>query len=152
MGGVHQESSITGKALDPAAVEKGLREATGGLGAQVSFSGVMRGADGEGNAIDAMEIEHYPGMTERKLAEAVAEAASRWDLLGIVARHRHGRMAPGEVIVVVSASSLHRAEAFEACRYVVERLKSDVPFWKKEVGGFGDRWVEPAASDAGGVG
>ncbi len=116
------------------------------IGAVVSFQGVVRG-DG-GDAVTAMTLEHYPGMTERELARIEEEARARWPLEASLVVHRHGRMVPGEPIVLVVTASRHRQAAFEACAFLMDWLKTQAPFWKLEetVGG-GARWVDANASD-----
>ncbi|MDX2142106.1 MAG: molybdenum cofactor biosynthesis protein MoaE [Rhodospirillaceae bacterium] len=126
-----------------------------GAGAICSFVGQMRdfrGADrASGQAIDAMELEHYPGMAERQLAELAAEARRRWPITGLAIVHRHGRLAPGEPIVFVATAGAHRAEAFAACEFLMDWLKTQAPFWKKETGPQGAEsgagWVTAEAAD-----
>lgn len=112
----------------------------GAFGASASFVGTMRDLN-EGDAIVRMTLEHYPGMTERHLEAICREAHSRWDLLETLVIHRIGEVLPGDPIVLVAVWSSHRAEAFTACRHIMEDLKSRAPFWKKEVTGSGERWV-----------
>ncbi|KMW56259.1 Molybdenum cofactor biosynthesis protein MoaE [Candidatus Rhodobacter oscarellae] len=112
------------------------------VGAEVSFSGVVRDDGG----LAAMEIEHYPGMTEKALAKIEAEAVARWDLKASLVIHRYGRLEPGEKIMMVATAAGHRAEAFEAAQFLMDYLKSRAPFWKKETGADGASWV--AAKDA----
>ncbi len=113
-------------------------------GAVASFVGIAR-AD---NDIVAMELEHYPVMTTAALNALVAEAQSRWALIGCVLIHRVGRINVGEEIVLVGTASLHRAEALAACAFIIDRLKTDAPFWKKEIHADGRaEWVEAKASD-----
>ena len=143
----HVNVSVTERAINVAATETSMRKAQGesvAAGALVTFVGTVRGSDGNGERIDSLTLEHYPGMTERKLRLLADRATSQHDLLGIELHHRFGTMWPGEVIVSVSVMSSHRGAAFDACREVVEHLKTDVPFWKKETGEFGERWVKPA--------
>lgn len=119
---------------------------TGGridVGAVVSFVGHVRGDDG----LVALTLEHYPAMTERQLHAIAAEAERRWPLLGGVVIHRHGRMLPGEAIVLVAVASAHRGAAFEAAEFLMDWLKTRAPFWKMEEHGSNRRWVEPRASD-----
>lgn len=111
------------------------------VGAVVSFTGVVRGTGGLG----AMEIEHYPGMTEKAIANIAAEARDRWALADVLVIHRYGRLAPGEQIMMVATASRHRVAAFEAAEYLMDYLKSRAPFWKKEYGPDGEAWV--AAKD-----
>jgi molybdopterin synthase catalytic subunit len=116
----------------------GLR---GKFGATASFVGTMRDFN-EAETVRAMTLEHYPGMTERHLEAIAAEAAQRWDILDSLILHRVGAIAPGDPIVLVAVWSAHRAAAFDACRYLMEELKSRAPFWKKEALEHGTRWVE----------
>lgn len=120
---------------------------TGKYGATASFVGTMRDFN-EGDSVQAMILEHYPGMTEKHLHEISAEAKKRWDLLDTLIVHRVGELRPGDPIVLVAVWSAHRAAAFEACRYLIEELKSRAPFWKKESLEKRTRWVQhntPAA-------
>ena len=112
----------------------------GQFGATATFVGTMRDAS-EGRAVEAMSLEHYPGMTERYLEKISDAARARWPLLDTLIIHRVGELAPGEPIVLVAAWSAHRAAAFEACRYLIEELKSQAPFWKKERTREGASWV-----------
>ena len=112
----------------------------GTFGATATFVGSMRDYH-EGDAVRGMTLEHYPGMTERHLEEICTEAHRRWTLLESLVVHRVGEVVPGEPIVLVAVWSAHRAEAFEACRFIMEDLKSKAPFWKKETLAGGTRWV-----------
>lgn len=114
------------------------------MGAIVTFTGVVR--DSATCDLDAMDIEHYPGMTERALEKIATDAASRWDLGDVLVIHRYGRMEPGELIMMVATASPHRMDAFEAAEYLMDYLKSRAPFWKKERSKDGSTWV--AAQDA----
>jgi molybdopterin synthase catalytic subunit len=114
-----------------------------GMGAVVSFSGVVR--DSEAGDLRHMEIEHYPGMTARAIEGIAAEAVSRWSLGGALVIHRHGRLGPGEPIMMVGTAAPHRADAFAAAEFLMDYLKSRAPFWKKEVTATGEAWV--AAKD-----
>ena len=124
------------------------------VGAVASFVGYVRadklaGESAEDQAVSAMTLEHYPGMTEKSLEAIVAEAESRWSLLGVRVIHRFGRLVPGERIVFVGVAGSHRGEAFAACEFIMDYLKTRAPFWKKEhpadrsEGG----WVEAKAHD-----
>ena len=117
--------------------------ACGGAGAVVTFCGLVRDEDGR---LSGMEIEHYPGMTERALAAIEAEARARWSLTEALILHRHGPMQPGEAIMMVATASRHRGDAFAAAEFLMDYLKSRAPFWKKEFGAGGEAWV--AARDA----
>ena len=112
-------------------------------GAVVTFSGLVRDTGG----IAAKEIEHYPGMTERALERIAAEAVARWGLSDVLVIHRHGRMVPGEAIMMVATAARHRQAAFEAAEFLMDYLKSRAPFWKKEFRGDGAAWVEAKDSD-----
>jgi molybdopterin synthase catalytic subunit len=114
-----------------------------GAGAVVTFGGIVRDNHG---ALDRMEIEHYPGMTEKALTGIEADARKRWDLSNVLIIHRYGLMAPGEMIMMVATAARHRAAAFEAAEFLMDYLKSRAPFWKKEHGRQGESWV--AARDA----
>jgi len=114
----------------------------GSYGACASFVGSMRDFN-EGDAVDGMTLEHYPGMTEHQLEEIVAEARERWPLLDALICHRIGEIDIGEPIVLAACWSAHRAASFEACRFLMEALKSRATFWKKErLAGGNSRWVE----------
>jgi molybdopterin synthase catalytic subunit len=114
-----------------------------GVGAVATFTGIVRGDDG----VTAIELEHYPGMTEASLVSICEAAKTRWDLAGCTIIHRVGRMETGEPIVLVVTASPHRAAALEACAFLIDRLKTDAPFWKKEYRGDTVNWVEAKASD-----
>jgi len=115
----------------------------GPAGAVVTFLGRVRDNDG---VLARMEIEHYPGMTERAITAMAAEAAARWSLSKVTVIHRHGPLLPGEAIMMVATAARHRAEAFAAAEYLMDYLKSRAPFWKKEFRPDGSEWV--AAQDA----
>ena len=116
------------------------------IGAIASFVGLARDMN-EGSGVQAMTLEHYPGMTEKALAALVEEANARWSLLDVTVIHRIGRLLPGDSIVLVAVASRHRGEAFAACEYIMDALKTRAPFWKKEETAEGERWVEARASD-----
>ncbi len=117
------------------------------IGAVASFTGLVRETGGAG-ALSGLELEHYPGMTERALEEIAAEAEARWPLSGLRIVHRVGPLAPGDRIVLVLAASRHRQAAFEAAAFVMDYLKTRAPFWKKETGADGTaRWVDARESD-----
>ncbi|MDX6807008.1 molybdenum cofactor biosynthesis protein MoaE [Terrihabitans rhizophilus] len=116
------------------------------VGAVVSFTGLCR-ADGETGTIQAMTLEHYPGMAEEELGRLEDEARARWPLLDVLILHRYGRLVPGDPIVLVVTLSSHRAAAFAAADFVMDYLKTSAPFWKKEENERGPQWVEAKASD-----
>jgi molybdopterin synthase catalytic subunit len=116
------------------------------VGAVVTFVGTVRDVN-DGDAVATLELEHYPGMTEKALEAIVDEARARFDVRGVLVIHRVGVLAPAEPIVLVAVTSAHRGEAFEACRFVMDYLKTRAPFWKKERTPAGDRWVEARDSD-----
>ncbi|MBX3665415.1 MAG: molybdopterin synthase catalytic subunit MoaE [Burkholderiales bacterium] len=125
-----------------AALTEGRRD----VGAVATFVGLVRDLN-EGDAVSGMTLEHYPGMTERALEDICAQALARWDLVDLRVVHRVGPLAPGDAIVLVAVSSAHRGEAFAACEFVMDYLKTRAPFWKKEVTPAGERWVEARESD-----
>ena len=116
------------------------------VGGVVSFVGIVRGGEGKA-AIDAMTLEHYPGMTEKELSRIEAEALSRWPISASLIVHRYGRLEPGENIVLVITASRHRQAAFEACEFLVDWLKTKAPFWKKEETADGGKWVDARDAD-----
>ena len=116
-----------------------------GAGAVVTFTGLVR--DLPGTPLSAMEIEHYPGMTERSITAIATEATARWSLTAALVIHRHGHLHPGEAIMMVATAALHRAEAFAAAEFLMDYLKSRAPFWKKETGTGGEAWVAAKEAD-----
>ncbi|HBU29722.1 MAG: molybdenum cofactor biosynthesis protein MoaE [Thiobacillus sp. GWE1_62_9] len=123
-----------------------MRHGRTDIGAIASFVGLARDIN-EGSGVAAMTLEHYPGMTEKALAALVDEASARWALLDVTVIHRIGRLLPGDPIVLVAVASRHRGEAFSACEFIMDYLKTQAPFWKKEETMNGERWVEARASD-----
>jgi molybdopterin synthase catalytic subunit len=115
------------------------------MGAIVTFTGIVR--DLPGNPLQAMEIEHYPGMTEAALTEIAQSAIDRWKLGDALVIHRYGRLVPGEMIMMVATASKHRKNAFEAAEYLMDYLKSRAPFWKREITNAGESWVASKAED-----
>lgn len=126
--------------LDITAEQEALWRGNPGVGALVSFVGLMRDIN-EGVGVSAMTLEHYPGMTERALTAIAEEAAGRWDLEGVTIVHRVGPLRPQDPIVFVGVVSGHRGEAFRACEFLIDYLKTRAPFWKKETTAAGERWV-----------
>ena len=116
------------------------------VGAVASFVGYARDVN-DGSGVTAMTLEHYPGMTEKALAALADEAAARWTLIDATIVHRVGRLLPGDPIVLVAVASRHRGDAFAACEYLMDALKTRAPFWKKEETPTGERWVDARASD-----
>jgi molybdopterin synthase catalytic subunit len=136
------EVRVQTEAFDPG-VELARLEAME-VGAVASFTGLVRGDDG----LVAMTLEHYPAMTEAALREIAGEAARRWPLGGVIVIHRHGRLVPGDRIVFVATASSHRAAALESCAFLIDWLKTDAPFWKREEWADGSaRWVEAKDED-----
>jgi molybdopterin synthase catalytic subunit len=123
-----------------------MRASRTDIGAIASFVGLARDMNA-GSGVAAMTLEHYPGMTEKALTALVDEACARWTLLDVTVIHRVGRLLPGDPIVLVAVASQHRGEAFAACEFVMDYLKTQAPFWKKEETPEGERWVEARASD-----
>jgi molybdopterin synthase catalytic subunit len=116
------------------------------VGAVVTFTGICR-ADEKGAPIAALTLEHYPGMAEAEIARHVEEARVRWPLLGVTVIHRHGRLKPGEVIVLVATASSHRQAAFAAAEFLMDYLKTRAPFWKQVESAGGTTWVDAKAAD-----
>jgi molybdopterin synthase catalytic subunit len=123
-----------------------LRAGNPKIGAVASFVGLVRDLN-EGDAVAAMTLEHYPGMTERSIEAIVAEAKERWTLYDALVVHRIGRLVPGDQIVLVVVTSSHRGDAFAACEFLMDYLKTRAPFWKKEEIPGAARWVEARSSD-----
>ncbi len=123
-----------------------LRKHAPKVGAVVSFVGTVRDLNA-GAHVAEMELEHYPGMTEKSLEAIVAQAKSRWDIFDALVIHRVGPLKPLEQIVLVAVTSAHRGEAFDACEFIIDYLKTEAPFWKKEQTPSGARWVDARVSD-----
>ena len=125
-----------------------LRAGDPAVGAVASFIGTVRdrngGAAGE---VSAMELEHYPGMTEKSIEAMIDEAVARFDIRAARVVHRVGPLQPGDQIVLVAVSSAHRGQAFQACEFLMDYLKTQAPFWKKETGAEGARWVDARVAD-----
>ena len=131
--------------FDPSAELQGFGLGRKNVGAVVSFTGVVRDDDG---SLDRMEIEHYPGMTQKAVAAIVDKAITRWDLAQCLVIHRYGPMRPGDQIMMVATAAKHRVAAFEAAEYLMDYLKSRAPFWKKEFTKTGETaWVEAKVND-----
>ncbi len=123
-----------------------LRAGDARVGAVASFIGTVREVNDAG-LVSALMLEHYPGMTEKALEDIVADARARFEILDVLVIHRVGELKPTDQIVLVVVTSAHRGEAFEACRFLMDYLKTKAPFWKRESTAAGDRWVEARASD-----
>jgi molybdopterin synthase catalytic subunit len=123
-----------------------LRRARKDVGAVVSFIGQVRDFN-EGDTVSQLSLEHYPGMTEKALAAIAAQAQSRWDIVDTLIIHRVGTLQPLDQIVLVAVSGAHRGEAFKACEFIMDALKTEAPFWKKEVTASGERWLDAKDSD-----
>ncbi|MEP3653781.1 MAG: molybdenum cofactor biosynthesis protein MoaE [Litorimonas sp.] len=134
---------VSDSPIDPEALLLAFREGLQNAGAVTSFTGIVRD-DGQ---TEALSLSHYPGFTELQIEGFVSKAKTRWSLQGTLIVHRVGRMVVGDPIVIVAAASEHRRDAFEACDYLMDRLKCDAPFWKQEVVGGETRWIEPRAQD-----
>jgi len=132
--------------FDTAAEAEALSRGRPDIGAVVTFTGLCRG-DENGKPIAALTLEHYPGMAEEEISRHVAEAERRWPLLGVTVIHRYGRMEPGDPIVLVVTASAHRQAAFEAAEFLMDYLKTQAPFWKREERPDGGRWVDAKAED-----
>ena len=123
-----------------------LRDGDPQVGAVAAFVGTVRDRN-DGTAVSAMELEHYPGMTERAIESMVAEARRRFDLRGVRVIHRIGALMPRDQIVLVAVTSAHRHDAFQACEFLMDYLKTQAPFWKKETTPEGARWVDARQAD-----
>lgn len=132
--------------FDVAAELKALRVDRADVGAVVNFIGLVRDIN-DGDTIQTLTLEHYPGMTERALEKIANEAQSRWDIQDSLVIHRVGTLKPQDQIVLVAVTSAHRGEAFKACEFMMDFLKTEAPFWKKEATSKGERWVDAKLSD-----
>ena len=135
---------VQSQPFDMGAEIEAFTAATPGAGAVVTFSGLVRD---EGGTLTAMEIEHYPGMTEKALEKIRAEALERWSLTDAMIIHRYGPMKPGDQIMMVATAARHRGDAFAAAEFLMDYLKSRAPFWKKEFGADGEAWVTAKDED-----
>lgn len=123
-----------------------LRQGDPRIGAVASFIGVVRDVN-DGSTVAEMTLEHYPGMTEKSIVAIIDEAKGRWDIFDALVIHRIGRLLPTDQIVLVVVAGAHRGDAFAACEFIMDYLKTSAPFWKKEQTQQGARWVESRASD-----
>ena len=134
-------------ALDPQFELAELTEQARGDGAIVSFVGIARGESKEGDAVDALVLEDHPTLTRQSLEEIAVACAQRFDVSHVRVVHRSGTITAGEPIVFAGAASIHRRAAFDATDYLIDRLKTEAVFWKREVGEAGSKWIEPTATD-----
>jgi len=138
--------SVQAAAFDMAAEVAALYQANPKVGAVASFLGLVRDIN-EGQGVSAMTLEHYPGMTEKALAQIVEDARARWEVLDACVIHRIGPLYPTDPIVLVAVASGHRGDAFAACEFIMDFLKTRAPFWKKEATSAGEKWVDARESD-----
>jgi molybdopterin synthase catalytic subunit len=138
--------SVQTEDFDSSQLQRFLLAGAGEEGAIVTFTGYVRSSN-ERRDVQAMELEHYPGMTQASIATILEQASDRWPLLGASVVHRVGRLEPGEQIVWVGTCSAHREAAFSACDFVMDYLKTRAPFWKREIGNEGATWVDARTSD-----
>jgi len=138
--------SIQTADFDLSAEVAALRAGDAGVGAIASFVGTVRDRN-DGSAIGGMELEHYPGMTERAIEAMIDEAGRRFDIRAARVVHRIGPLRPGDQIVLVAVASAHRGQAFQACEFLMDYLKTQAPFWKKETTPEGARWVDARVAD-----
>jgi molybdopterin synthase catalytic subunit len=132
--------------FDAAAETAAMTHGRADIGAVVTFTGICRDHEA-GQGVSALTLEHYPGMAEEEIARHIAEAETRWPLLGVTVIHRYGRFVPGDNIVLVVTASAHRAAAFEAAEFLMDYLKTRAPFWKREERAQGNAWVEAKQTD-----
>lgn len=132
--------------FDVGAEMAALRALSNNVGAMVSFVGLVRDLS-DIDKVENIYVEHYPGMSEKALHKIIAEANKRWELLGVRVIHRVGTLGPNDQIVLVATASTHRGNAFSACEFIIDYLKTDAPFWKKEVKPEGGEWVVTKDSD-----
>ncbi|MCC7080041.1 MAG: molybdopterin synthase catalytic subunit MoaE [Burkholderiales bacterium] len=137
---------VQGEDFDAGAEIARLRRGNAKIGAIAAFVGVVRDVN-DGDPVAGMTLEHYPGMTERAIEAIVAQARLRWRILDALVIHRVGKLAPADQIVLVVVAATHRGEAFAACEFLMDYLKTRAPFWKKERTPGGSRWVDARASD-----
>ena len=136
--------SVQAEAFDLGAEANAFAASVPGAGAVVTFTGLVRDNAGR---LSAMEIEHYPGMTEKAIGAIMDQAMSRWSLVDALVIHRHGLLRSGEPIMMVATAAPHRADAFAAAEFLMDYLKTRAPFWKKEIGADGVEWVAAKEAD-----
>ncbi|MCB1938809.1 MAG: molybdopterin synthase catalytic subunit MoaE [Rhodocyclaceae bacterium] len=139
-----QTVKVQSEDFDAGALTRALSAGRTDIGAVATFVGLVRGA---ADGVQEMTLEHYPGMTEKALAEIADEACQRWHLMAVSVVHRVGALLPGEQIVYVGVAAAHRGEAFAACEFVMDYLKTRAPFWKKEQTAQGGHWVDARDTD-----
>ena len=139
-----QTVKVQSEDFDAGALTRALSAGRTDIGAVATFVGLVRGA---ADGVQEMTLEHYPGMTEKALAEIADEACQRWNLMAVSVVHRVGALLPGEQIVYVGVAAAHRGEAFAACEFVMDYLKTRAPFWKKEQTAQGGHWVDARDTD-----
>ena len=142
----HSRVSIQAEDFDLSAEVARLRASEKGVGAVCTFVGTVRDRN-DGQSVSTMELEHYPGMTEKAIEQMIDEAFKRFDILGARVIHRVGLLQPLDQIVLVAVTSAHRGESFQACEFLMDYLKTQAPFWKKEQTPEGARWVDARVSD-----
>ena len=147
MARLHSRVLIQTQDFDLSAEVAALRAGDGGVGAITTFTGTVRDRSGGGPVISAMELEHYPGMTESAIEAMIDQAVMRFDIRGARVIHRVGLLQPLEQIVLVAVTSAHRGQAFQACEFLMDYLKTQAPFWKKETTAEGARWVDARVAD-----
>ena len=140
--------SVQAEAFDLGAESNAFAASVAGAGAVVTFTGLVRD---NGGSLAAMEIEHYPGMTEKAIATIIAQAIERWTLVDVLVIHRFGRLLGAEPIMMVATAARHRADAFAAAEFLMDYLKSRAPFWKKELSSDGADWVAARDEDEAGL-
>ena len=140
---VQQEKIAVGSLIEQLV---GLSEREGEVGAITTFIGRVRGKEGT-RRVNELFLEHYPTMTEKKIMEIVCNASKKFSINGCIVIHRIGKLVPGELIVFVGVTSRHRKDAFETCSYVMDFLKTEAPFWKKEKGSTGEKWINSRDTD-----
>ncbi|WP_295992401.1 molybdenum cofactor biosynthesis protein MoaE [Rugamonas sp.] len=151
MSAVFSQVRIQTGDFDLSAEVAQLRAGQSGIGAIVTFVGTVRDLN-EGAAVSEMELEHYPGMTEQAIAAIIGQAGARWPITGALVVHRVGPLRPMEQIVLVAVTAAHRGEAFAACEFIIDYLKTEAPFWKKEQTPQGARWVDARVTDEAALG
>ena len=145
-GSIKMTIRVQAKDFDAAVELASMRLADPSIGAVVSFIGQVRDMN-DGDVINTLTLEHYPEMTEKSLQAIENEAKTRWDIISSLIIHRVGTLQPQDQIVLVAVTSAHRGEAFKACEFIMDYLKTSAPFWKKETTNQGERWIEPKLSD-----